>query len=123
MPRTQRTPLSRDRVLQAAVDLADRDGIDALTMRNLAADLGVEAMSLYHHVANKEAILDGVVEVVVAEINDATAQVPDPPGPDQWKDVLRARILVARQVLLAHPWAPGVIESRTAAPPSRRAAL
>jgi AcrR family transcriptional regulator len=114
MPRTQRTPLSRDRVLQAAVDLADRDGIDALTMRNLAADLGVEAMSLYHHVANKEAILDGVVEVVVAEINDATAQVPDPPGPDQWKDVLRARILVARQVLLAHPWAPGVIESRTA---------
>jgi AcrR family transcriptional regulator len=79
MPRTQRKPLSRDRVLQAAVDLADRDGIDALTMRNLAADLGVEAMSLYHHVANKEAILDGVVEVVVAEINGATAQVPDPP--------------------------------------------
>ncbi len=66
-----RIPLSRGRVLRAAVDLADRDGLEALTMRRLAQELGVEAMSLYHHVANKDAILDGAIEVVVGEIHDA----------------------------------------------------
>ncbi|HZG92102.1 MAG TPA: TetR family transcriptional regulator, partial [Pseudonocardia sp.] len=64
----QRTPLSRDRVLRAAVDLADREGLEALTMRQLAQALGVEAMSLYHHVANKAAILDGAIEVVFDEV-------------------------------------------------------
>ena len=63
-----RPPLTKERVLQAAVDLADREGLDALTMRRLGADLGVEAMSLYKHVANKEAILNGIVELVVGEI-------------------------------------------------------
>ena len=64
-PNTEaRVPLSRERVLRAAVSLADRDGIDSLTMRNLAHEVGVEAMSLYYHVANKEAVLDGVVDEI-----------------------------------------------------------
>ncbi|MGW5050005.1 TetR/AcrR family transcriptional regulator C-terminal domain-containing protein [Actinokineospora sp. NPDC004072] len=75
----ERVPLSRDRVLHAALAIADAEGIPALTMRRLAADLGVEAMSLYHHVANKEALLDGLVEVIMAEIADALAE-PAPVG-------------------------------------------
>jgi AcrR family transcriptional regulator len=115
-PRTDvaaRSALTRRRVLQAAVDLADREGLPALTMRRLAQDLDVEAMSLYHHVANKEAVLDGVVEVVVGEIVTAVAGVGPDPAED-WRAALRARILTARQVLLRHPWAPAVIETRTA---------
>ena len=106
-----RRPLSRERVLQAAIDLADRDGLEALTMRSLATDLGVEAMSLYHHVRNKDALLDGVVDTVVAEIN---AAVPPLDGviADDWQAALRTRILVAREVLLRHRWAPGLIETR-----------
>lgn len=107
-----RVPLTRERVLRAAVDLADREGIDALTMRNLAEDLGVEAMSLYYHVANKEAILDGVVEMVVDEINDALATIDQSASGDEWKGAVRRRILTARDVLLRHRWAPGLIESR-----------
>jgi AcrR family transcriptional regulator len=108
-----RAPLSRWRVLRAAVDVADRGGLEALTMRRLAQELGVEAMSLYHHVANKEAILDGVVEVVVEEIHEAVdrAEAPDPG--DDWKTAMRARILAARTVLVGHPWAPRVLETRS----------
>ena len=73
--KTTRAPLSRERVLRAAVALADARGIEALTMRSLGQELGVEAMSLYNHVANKEAILDGVVEVVVGEVVDAVEDV------------------------------------------------
>ncbi len=80
-----RDPLTRERVLRAAVDLADRDGIDALTMRNLARELGAEAMSLYYHVANKEAVLDGVVEVIMDEINQAVGLVEGPPATEDWK--------------------------------------
>ena len=69
-----RRPLSRDRVLRAAIELADERGIESLTMRTLAQELGVEAMSLYNHVANKEEILDGMVDTVMDEINDATAR-------------------------------------------------
>lgn len=111
----QRPPLTRERVLRTAMDLADRDGLDALTMRGLADELGVEAMSLYYHLPNKGAILDGVVEVAFEEIerevgglDAATAGA----GPETWSAALRERILGARRVLLRHPWVPVVMESR-----------
>lgn len=112
---TQRSPLTRERVLRTAMDLADRDGLDALTMRALAEELGVEAMSLYYHLPNKSAILDGVVEVAFEEIErevgglDAASAGADP---ETWTAALRARILGARRVLLRHPWVPVVMESR-----------
>ncbi len=110
-----RIPLSRDRVLRAAVRLADEGGLGALTMRRLAEDLGAEAMSLYHHVASKDEILDGVVDVVAAEINQAVGRITLPSRGDAWKAAMRQRILTARQVLLRHPWAPGVFETRSSA--------
>jgi AcrR family transcriptional regulator len=105
--------LSRDRVLRSAVALADARGIAALTMRSLAESLGVEAMSLYHHVANKEAVLDGLVEVVMDEIGAAAAAAAGPPAEGDWRGAVRARVLAARGVLVGHPWAPGVFETRT----------
>lgn len=113
-----RVPLSRERVLQVAVDVADTEGIDALTMRNLAGHLGVEAMSLYYHVANKEAILDGVVDVVVAEIMEGISRLDGPSPEDDWKAAMRQRILTARDVLIRHKWAPEVIEQRASMSPS-----
>jgi AcrR family transcriptional regulator len=107
---TRRAPLSRPQILGAAVQLADDAGIGAVTMRGLAQRLGIEAMSLYHHVADKNELLDGMVELLVGEINDRVVHVL-PDGAD-WKPVVRGRILTARQVLLAHPWSPAVIESR-----------
>ncbi|MGD2100984.1 MAG: TetR/AcrR family transcriptional regulator C-terminal domain-containing protein [Acidimicrobiia bacterium] len=107
-----RIPLSRERVLHGAVELADRDGIEALTMRNLAHELGVEAMSLYYHVANKEEVLDGITDLIAAEINDEVDGLEAPADPDEWKTAVRNRVLTARQVMLRHPWAPGVFESR-----------
>jgi AcrR family transcriptional regulator len=112
-----RRPLTRDRVLRAAVELADARGIEAVTMRNLAKELGVEAMSLYNHVAGKEAVLDGVAEVVVSEVLAAVNEIEPPSSPAEWKQAMRRRILAARGVLLRHRWAPGVLESRTTAPP------
>jgi AcrR family transcriptional regulator len=112
-----RIPLTRQRVLRAAVGHADRGGLPSLTMRSLAAGLGVEAMSLYHHVANKDDLLDGVIEVVVGEINDAAREIDAVADGDDWKQVLRQRILAARQILLRHPWAPGVMETRTTTSP------
>jgi AcrR family transcriptional regulator len=100
-----RQPLTRERVLRAAVDLADREGLGALTMRRLGASLGVEAMSLYKHVANKEAILDGIVEVVVAEIEL-------PREGEDWKEAMRRRAFSARAVLTRHAWAIGLLEAR-----------
>jgi AcrR family transcriptional regulator len=100
-----RTPLSKERVLRAAVGLADKGGIESLSMRKLAQELGVEAMSLYNHVRNKDDLLDGVVDVVVGEI-----QLP--PETSEWKTSLRQTVLSARAALLRHPWAPRVIESR-----------
>jgi AcrR family transcriptional regulator len=99
-------------VLQAACALADERGIAALTMRSLAESIGVEAMSLYHHVANKEAVLDGLVEVVMAEIEAAIADLDAPEPEDDWTSAMRQRILAAREVLKRHPWAPGVFETR-----------
>jgi AcrR family transcriptional regulator len=115
-----RIPLSRVRVLRAAVKLADASGIEALTMRRLAEELGAEAMSLYHHVANKEQVLDGVVEVVAGEITDAVERIGSDglTRPADWKPVLRQRILAARQVMLRHRWAPPVFASRTTMVPS-----
>lgn len=102
----RRVPLSRDRVLRVAVVLADDAGIDSVSMRKLSEKLGVVPMALYKHVANKEQLLDGMVDVVVGEI--------DPPlvGTD-WKSTIRERVLSARRALLRHPWASQVIESRT----------
>jgi AcrR family transcriptional regulator len=112
-----RRPLNRDRVLRAAVELADGEGVGALTMRRLAQSLGVEAMSLYHHVANKEALLDGVIEVVMDEVNAAVANPEEPAAPDDWRTGMRARVLAARAVMLRHRWAPGVLETRTTISP------
>jgi AcrR family transcriptional regulator len=102
----RRVPLSRDRVLRAAVALADKAGIQSLSMRKLAQELDVVPMALYKHVANKDQLLDGMVDVVVGEI--------DPParGAD-WRSAVRQRILSARRALLRHPWASRVLESRT----------
>ena len=102
---TTRTPLNRQRVLDAAVTLADRDGVAALSMRRLAQELGVEAMSLYHHVANKDAILDGIVDVVFAEI-----ELPDAEA--GWREAMRRRAISVRDALRRHPWATGLMESR-----------
>ena len=103
-------PLSRERVLLAAVGLADEHGLRALTMRRLAEELGAEAMSLYYHVAKKEDVLDGIVDVVAGEINEAVGRVE--PSPD-WKAAVRQRILAARQVFLRHRWAPELFETRS----------
>jgi AcrR family transcriptional regulator len=112
-----RVPLSRRRVLRAAVGLIDRDGLDSLTMRRLAQEVGVEAMSLYHHVANKEAVFDGVVEVILGEILVAVDKVEAPSPQEDWQAALRARILTAREVFLRHRWAPQVLETRTTTSP------
>ncbi len=100
-----RIPLNKQRVLGAAVALADRGGLGSLSMRKLALELGVEAMSLYHHVANKDEILDGIVDVVFSEIDL-------PSGQADWKAAMRRRAISAREALLRHPWAIGLMESR-----------
>lgn len=105
-----RTPLTRERVLHAAVALADEHGLPAVTMRRLAEELGAEAMSLYYHVAKKEDVLDGIVDVVAQEINEAVARLA--PGPD-WRQTVRRRILTAREVFLRHRWAPALFETRS----------
>jgi AcrR family transcriptional regulator len=101
----RRAPLSRDEVLRAAVALADESGIGSLSMRKLGQALGVEAMSLYNHVASKSALLDGMVDIVFSEIG-----LPD--GGAGWKLAMRQRAISAREVLSRHRWAIGVMESR-----------
>ncbi len=107
-----RARLTRERVLLAARDLADADGVDALTMRRLAEALGVEAMSLYHHVPNKDAILDGLAELVFTEIEAEVGGFGSTSTPGTWRRDLRERVLGARRVLLRHPWLPGLLEAR-----------
>jgi AcrR family transcriptional regulator len=101
----RRTPLTRDRVLQAAVDLADRGGNEALSMRKLGQELGVDAMALYRHVRGKDDLLDGLVEVIVG-------QIERPIAGGNWKTNLRQQAMAARAVMLRHPWARRVLEQR-----------
>src|SRR4029453_17845903 len=104
-----RAPLSRERVLAAAVDLADAGGVDALSMRNLAQRLGVVPMALYKHVANKDELLDGMVDVVVGEI--------DPPADGiYWKAAIRRRVLSARRALPPPPRGPPALGARPPPP-------
>ena len=113
MPRasTPRPPLSRQRVIEAAVAVADERGVTAVSMRKVAERLGVEAMSLYHHVANKDAILDGIVDAVFDEI-----ELPEPDL--DWQTAMRLRATSARDALSRHSWALGLIESRRNAGPA-----
>jgi AcrR family transcriptional regulator len=101
----QRVPLSRERVLQAAIALADQGGIESLTMRRLAAALGVEAMSLYNHVANKGDLVDGIVDLVVGEI--------ELPSAEDWEVAIREYAISAHEALLRHPWACSLVMSPT----------
>lgn len=113
---TLREPLSRDKVLAAAIAVADADGLSAVTMRRVAGDLGVEAMSLYHHVRGKEPLLDGIIEALISEIDEAVAAREEPD--DDWRTSLRRRCLTAREVMVSHRWAPELIGSRTVPPPN-----
>ena len=107
----RRATLTRQRVLEAAVELADRDGIESVSMRRLGQELGVEAMSLYTHVRSKDDLLGGMVEVVMGQVRARRR------GGD-WKATLRRAVLAARGVLLRHPWAPAIIETRAAPGPA-----
>ena len=106
-----RVPLNRDRVLHAAVAFADQHGVAALSMRKLGESLGVEAMSLYNHVANKSELLDGMVDLVFGEIGL-------PPIGADWKTAMRQRAVSARLVLSRHRWAIGLMESRASPGPA-----
>ena len=109
-----RTPLSKERVLRAAVELADAHGVEAVSMRRLAQELGVEAMSLYNHVANKDEILDGLVETVASEV-----EIPS--DADDWKGALRTIAVSAREVLVRHRWASSLWMARGKPGPARLA--
>jgi AcrR family transcriptional regulator len=107
----RRPPVTRERVLLTAVELADAGGLDAVSMRKLGQRLGVEAMAIYRHVRDKDDLLGGLVEVVLGEI--------DRPGPgESWKATLRGQIIAARQVMLRHPWAPRLLEERGTSGPA-----
>jgi AcrR family transcriptional regulator len=101
----ERAPLSRERVLRGALAIADAAGTGTLTMRSIARELGVKPMSLYHYVAGKDEILDGIVDLVFSEI-----ELPSPGG--DWQAEMRRRAISARRVLRRHPWAIGLLQSR-----------
>ena len=107
-----RVPLSRERVLRAAIALADARGIEALSMRKLAQELGVEAMSLYHHVAKKDDILNGIVDVVLDEIEL-------PAKGTEWKDAIRRSAISAHNVFVRHPWACSLVLTMSGISPAR----
>jgi AcrR family transcriptional regulator len=106
-----RVPLTRERIFQAAVVLADERGLELLTMRALGEELGVEAMSLYHYVANKDELLDGMVEVVFSEIELPRTDV-------DWKTAMRRRAISTREAVSRHRWAVGLLQSRTSPGPA-----
>ncbi|SMF84591.1 TetR/AcrR family transcriptional regulator [Streptomyces sp. Amel2xC10] len=110
-PQQPRETLTRQRVLRAAVELADTGGLETLSMRKLGEAVGVEAMSLYNHVANKEDLLDGMVDLVFAEV-----ELPTPD--DGWRQAMRQRALSMRHVLSRHRWAIGMMESRSTPGPA-----
>jgi AcrR family transcriptional regulator len=101
----RRKPLTRERVLQTAVRRADESGIESLSMRKLGQELGVEAMALYHHFANKDDLVDGMVDLVFGEI-----ELPASAG--NWRTAMRGRAIAVRDALLRHRWAIGLMESR-----------
>jgi AcrR family transcriptional regulator len=114
MATQSRTPLGRDRILEAALVLADEDGVDAVTMRRLGDELGYEAMSLYRYVKNKDDLLDGMLDLVLAE----TA----PPAPDApWDEAIRASALSVHDALRRHPWATALLNSAKHVRPARLA--
>jgi AcrR family transcriptional regulator len=99
-----RVPLTRERVLRAAIRIADQIGIESLSMRKVGQEVGVEAMSLYNHVANKDDLLDGMIDLLMSEI--------EVPASGDWKTAMRGRALSARALMQRHPWAPRLIASR-----------
>ena len=105
-PVEKRVPLSRERVLSGALAVADAEGVDSLTMRLLAEHLGVKPMALYHHVANKNEIIDGIVDLVFSEI-----ELPSISG--EWRPEMKRRACSARHVLRRHPWSIALLQSRT----------
>ncbi len=106
-----RARLNRDKVVGAAIALADANGIESLSMRKLGGELGVEAMSLYNHVSNKGDLTDGMIDGVFAEIDL-------PSGGTDWRTAMRRRAISVRKVLARHPWATGLMESRTTPGPA-----
>ena len=110
--RRRREPLTRERVLARALEIADAEGLEALTMRRLAQDLGVEAMSLYHHAASKDDILAAITDTVIREI-----ELPSAEG--DWKAAVRASAISAHAALRRHPWAPDLLMSSDHIVPSR----
>ena len=111
MTRQAAKPLSTERVLRTAVELADRHGIEWLSMRKLADELGAGAMSLYHYVPNKEQLIDGMVDIVFSEIEPPSLEL-------DWKTAMRRRALSTREVLNRHRWAVGLMEGRMHPGPS-----
>mgnify|MGYP001821158625 FL=1 len=111
MGETARKPLTRERVLEGAVTLADEIGVEALTMRKLADALDVKPMTIYHHVPGKEQIIDGMVDVVFSEIDL-------PPSDLDWRPAMRVRCISARQALNRHWWAAPLMETRTSPGPA-----
>ena len=111
----RRPPLTRQQVVMAAIELADSSGIESISMRRLAQELGVEAMSLYTHVRSKEDLFDGIADAVIGMIpfGDGAGD-----GADGWRASLRRMALAGRGVMLRHPWAPRVVETRTAPGPA-----
>jgi AcrR family transcriptional regulator len=113
-PVQRRVPLTRERVLHVAIELADRGGVEALSMRKLGQELGVDAMALYRHVRNKDDLLDGLVEAILG-------QIALPARSEDWRATVRAQAMSARAVMLRHPWARRVLEDRGTAGPAAMA--
>jgi len=107
-----KTELSRERIIEAAIGMADAGGIDSLSMRRLAQELGVEAMSIYYHVPNKQEILNAIADRVVGEI-----ELPD--GAEPWRAALRRLALSARDAFTRHPWAANLVLSGAGTSPAR----
>ena len=108
---TEPTRLSRERVLRTAVEYADRHGLEALSMRKLADELGAGAMSLYHYVPNKTDLIDGMIDIVFSEIEPPSLE-------DEWRTAMRKRAVSTREALARHPWAIGEMEGRSTHGPS-----
>ena len=115
MTRKTRQPLTRTSVIEAAMNLADHEGLSGLSMRRLGKEVGVEAMSLYHHLPGKEGLLDGLAEALATEITAAVEARPVEVS-QTWKSDLRSRCLAARTVVLQHPWTPALFAARQSVP-------